>query len=180
LALVLVVACSSLPERADFTPADKEYVFTVADVDTLAPACLKVKPNRYGEDQTFIKSLSKVNGFGITYGQRFECTGEEAEVRVVASVQTSAERAKQLYNSDVSRRLHAQHRRSTPPGDYGADDLYLSIGQDEFYVSLRRGRINYTVAIDGFSLPENVVKPIVLAKVAYLEANPQLYSAARR
>lgn len=179
LVSVFTAACALLPERADFTPADREYVFTIADADSLAPACLKVKPNRYGEEQTFIKSNSSKNGFGITYSQQFTCIGEEAEVLVTASVQTSAERAKQLYRSNVSLKLHEQNGQGTPPGDYGADDLHLSIGPDEFYIALRRGRVNYTIAIDGFSLAEEVVKPLVLAKVAYLEANLQQFSAGR-
>jgi len=179
LVSVLAAACALLPERADFTPADREYVFTIADADSLAPACLKVKPNRYGEEQTFIKSNSSKNGFGITYSQQFTCIGEEAEVLVTASVQTSAERAKQLYRSNVSLKLHEQNGQGTPPGDYGADDLHLSIGPDEFYIALRRGRVNYTIAIDGFSLAEEVVKPLVLAKVAYLEANLQQFSAGQ-
>ncbi|MBK7047896.1 MAG: hypothetical protein IPH48_15610 [bacterium] len=97
---------------------------------------------------------------------------------VTASVQTSAERAKQLYRSNVSLKLHEQNGQGTPPGDYGADDLHLSIGPDEFYIALRRGRVNFRLPSTAFRLQKKWVSRL-LAKVAYLEANLQQFSAGQ-
>ncbi|MBK7047897.1 MAG: hypothetical protein IPH48_15615 [bacterium] len=44
LVSVLAAACALLPERADFTPADREYVFTIADADSLRQRVSRLSP----------------------------------------------------------------------------------------------------------------------------------------
>ena len=176
LALVILVlflpSCSFLPERVEFTEEDRNFVFSAADVESHLPDGLEVVKNRYGEDSTYFKSDSKKNGFSALFSQRYICRGTEMSIKVSANVQSSIERAKKLYSSDISRGLmDSKNRKKIQPQEYRVDQLYLSIGQDSYYIGLQKGKIVYSVAVEGFSLPELEMKRVILEKLAYLESN---------
>ena len=178
LALVTLVlflpSCSFLPERVEFTEEDRHFVFSAADVESHLPDDLEIVKNKYGQDSTYFKSDSKMNGFSALYSQMYICQGKEMSIQVSANVQSSVERAKKLYSSDISRGLNSKDRKKIQPQEYGVDQLFLSIGQDSYYIGLQKGKIVYSVAVEGISLPELEMKRVVLEKVAYLESSSGL------
>jgi hypothetical protein len=173
LLLALFSACSTFPEISDFTPAERQFVFCADDVRSLIPPGFQIKQNRYGKDSTYVSSFSKLNGFGFTWSQHFVQKDNEIEFRTQCSIQPNADRAIQLFKSDkVSPTLYKNYVLEKSPADYGADELFLAIGENTYFISLRRGRINYSISIIGISLREMDIKPRLLSKLAFLEQNP--------
>jgi hypothetical protein len=173
LLFVLFSACSMLPEKSEFTSTDREFIFCADDIDSFIPEGFQVKQNRYGKDYTYLKSFSRRNGYSFTWGQKFAHKDSELEFQTQCSIQPGVDRASQLFKSEkVAPMLYKNYVMETPPSDYGADELFLANGENIYFISLRRGRINYSITIKGISVQESDIKPFLLAKLAYLEKNP--------
>jgi hypothetical protein len=158
-------ACS---KPSDVTRADREYLFLPQDVNTLDLDKYHFKIFRNGKDHIFYTRRDELNEFTGSY----RCTlidSKKNEIDFMSSVnvQSSDERAKDLFDSLTKMASAAGDGLviKMDPRLYKADDVFLMMLEDRYYMVIRKSRLVYTVDIDGMSVPEGQVRTSLLRKM---------------
>ena len=162
---------SSCAKQIDFTPADKNYVFTIEDIKGMDFSGYMIKPYHSGKGYYFSKEANELHGlYGLYSVNLFDSRNNEIHLKANFSIQKTREGAVKLFDSQYHtlKTLWKKHVIIIDPEIYHADRAFLFFYENHVMLALQRGKLYYLVDIDGIQIHEPLLRKGLASKVDYL------------
>ena len=189
--LLLAIMSVSCIDQYDLTERDKTYIFLFEDIENLDISEYQTRLYKNNKEYIFLKGKTKFGEYNYIYDSSLlDKDGNVIRMRTNISLLLNINRAKRLFESCVGKSLYKgllknrlfrglrdvdiqkKYLNKISPEIYSADQLLsFTIEGNYFFIVLRKGKLVYSITVEGVFIDESQIRDNLNKKLLYIEGN---------